>query len=277
MNRTTRWKWVAAAASLVLLGFFSVAPGAAPQQPKPSMPPLTNADVVKLVRSGVSEAITLTSIARADRTDFDLSADGIVLLKQAKVGDAVIAAMFERSAGNPTPRGAGPAVTTSPAPPRNPALPVEVGVYLATGGQIRDVNPELVNWRAGGFWKQVATAGIVGGHLNGSVPRAQSALQISSPAEFVVVTPEGFAITEYQLLRLDPKDDRREFRLMSTSIAGARSGTDGHLVQFEAEKVGPRTYLVRINVPSGEYGLLPPGVSGASMTAIGRIYGFSVK
>ncbi len=64
---------------------------------------------------------------------------------------------------------------------------------------------------------------------------------------------------------------------MTTSIAGARSGTEGHHLPFEAEKIAPRTYRVRVEVHPGEYGFLPPGVAGANMTAVGRLYGFGVK
>jgi hypothetical protein len=279
MKRAPRWTPTASPTRLILLVVMALVPVAAAERfQATTMPPLKNADVIKLVRSGVSDAITITSIGRADQTDFDLSPDGIVGLKQAKVGDAVIAAMFERSEGRPAPAAAvAPPTPTPAAAASSPHLPVEVGIYLTAGGQFRDVNPEIVHWRIGGFWRGVMTAGIAGRHINGSVPQPHSTLQISSPAELIVVTPEGFAITEYQLLRLDVKDDRREFRMMSASIAGARSGPDGHLVRFEAEKVAPRTYRVRIDVPNGEYGLLPPGATGANMTAIGKIYGFSVK
>lgn len=82
--------------------------------------------------------------------------------------------------------------------------------------------------------------GLAGGHVNGWINGGRSANVLRLPAEVVIYAPEGTAITEYQLLRCDAKDTRREFRVMSTSMAGARSGADRNAVEFAGDKVAPR-------------------------------------
>src|SRR5260370_39198018 len=57
--------------------------------------------------------------------------------------------------------------------------------------------------------KTVLTDGLDKGHRNGTVQGPKSTLQVGSDAEFIVRCAEGAAITEYQLLRLDMKGDRR--------------------------------------------------------------------
>lgn len=260
------------------------AAGAAREQP-----PMTNADVIRLSASGLSESIVLTSIRHAKRTSFDISPEALIKLKAARVSNAVISMMQERPSGHAEPTVPAKAANggeVSNAEPRKaespsvaPArLPGDVGVYILVAGQMREVNAEIVNWRTGGFLKRMATAGIAGGHVNGAIAYPGSKLQVSQPIEFIFVTPEGTSITEYQLLRLYEKDTRREFRVMSASIIGARSGAEGNLLPFEGERVAPRTYRVRMsNMVPAEYGFLPPGMSGASVTSVGKIYTFSVR
>jgi hypothetical protein len=262
----------------------------APAKPAGPQAPLTNTDVIRMVGSGLSESIVLTSVRHARQTNFDSSPDALIALRLAKVSDAVISAMLDRA--NTAPPVAVPvrvrtedAGSSEPPPPPKrssptPAagLPAEVGVYVVVSGRHREVDPEIVNWRTGGFLKRMATAGLVGGHVNGWIANPRSKLQLSAPAEFVFVTPEGTSITEYQLLRLYERDTRREFRVMSTSMVNAKSGAENNLVSFDSEKIAPRTYVVRVTgLAPAEYGFLPPGMSGANMAAIGKIYTFTVQ
>ena len=62
--------------------------------------------------------------------------------------------------------------------------------------------PEVVNWKTGGVFKRVATAGIVKGDVNGNIQGAHSRNSLKSPVEVLIYTHEGIAVTEYQLLRL---------------------------------------------------------------------------
>lgn len=58
---------------------------------------LTNADVVKLCHSGLSEQVIIAKINQAPQVAFALGADDLVRLKDQKVSDAIVAAMLGRS------------------------------------------------------------------------------------------------------------------------------------------------------------------------------------
>src|SRR5215831_8339670 len=60
--------------------------------------PLTNADVVKLVRAGFKEK-SIVSIVDARPAAYDLSPDRMIELKHAGVGEHIILAMLNRQQG----------------------------------------------------------------------------------------------------------------------------------------------------------------------------------
>ena len=75
-------------ASVVLAIFFTLTAITAQQKN-----PLTNADVVKMVKSGMAESAIVTAIAGND-TQFDLSSTGLQGLGQAGVSSKIIRAML---------------------------------------------------------------------------------------------------------------------------------------------------------------------------------------
>ena len=151
-------------------------------------------------------------------------------------------------------------------------------MYVGSSKGYLDVEPEIVNWRTGGMFKAIMSGGILGGHVNGWINLPTSPLAVPPTVELLVITPEGTAASEYQLLKLDSKDTRREFRAMSTSVAGARSGTERNQITFQGERLQPRTYRIQLkDLRSGEYGLLPPFAANSSAGAVGKIYSFTVK
>ncbi len=85
----------------------------------------------------------------------------------------------------------------------------------------------------------MATMGLTKGHVNGTVRGAKAPLQTTPPVEFIIRTPEGTSVAEYQLLRLDMKSDRREFRAMTGGIVHVSSGADKNLIEFKFDKVAP--------------------------------------
>lgn len=60
--------------------------------------PMTNEDVIKMVKSGLSEAIVIQSIDAAEPA-FDTSPDGLVKLKQGGASDKVIDRIMSRNKG----------------------------------------------------------------------------------------------------------------------------------------------------------------------------------
>ncbi len=149
---------------------------------------------------------------------------------------------------------------TVPPPSQTAArdIPDEVGVYVKVQGGLVEVQPELVTWRDGN-----ALGAILGGlsqePVNGMVKKPHSQLRIRAPVEFIIRCPEGVSVSEYQLLKLDEKDDRREFRTMTSGFFP--SGKAGkNAIEFAFEKIAPNTFrIVLTKLKSGEYGFLPPG------------------
>jgi hypothetical protein len=131
--------------------------------------------------------------------------------------------------------------------------------------------------------KQAVTLGLDKGHVNGTVAGAHSKLTISSSffgmagsVEFIIRCPDGNSASEYQLLRFWEKSDRREFRSTTGGVFHASSGAKNNVIEFQFEKIAPRTY--RVEPPSvgvGEFGFLAPGIAAsASMASAGKVYTF---
>jgi hypothetical protein len=233
---------------------------------------MSNQDVIDMVALGLSDDVIIDKIHGTEGTQFDTSIDGLKALKAAKVSDTVIRTMI-----NPHPA---PAASTAPvvAPAtNNSGIPDEVGVYILLKGVMTEMEPEVVGWQTGGVMKSIATQGLTKGHTNGKVMKPKSAIQTVNPFEFIIKAPEGTAATEYQLLRLDEKGNRREFRASTGGIIHASSGSEKNALEFTPEKIAPRTWRIKLaDLKKGEYGFLPPGVSSQSISASGKIYTFGV-
>ena len=232
-------------------------------------PPLTNHDVITLVSLGFSDEVILDKIRATKTTAFDTSIPALEALKAAKVSDSVIRAMIDASSARPQ--------SVTQASPLLAAETSEVGVYVVLNNTPTEIEPEIVNWQTGGFVKTHATLFLVKGDINGKISGATSATHVSMPVEFIIKPPEGMSVTEYQLLHLHRKGNRREFRAVTGGIIHQSGGAQRDTVSFEPERISEHTWRVRLDgLSGGEYGFLPPGISSASISASGKIYAFSV-
>jgi PDZ domain len=234
---------------------------------------LTNQDVIDMTSLGLSDDVVIDKIHATEDTEFDTGISGLKALKAAKVSDAVIRAMI-----NPHPATT-PAKSTGLASSKaaDQRAPDEVGVYLIVQGQLAEMEPEIVGWQTGGVLKRDVTLGLTKGHVNGKIMNPKSPIQVSCPVVFAIRTPEGTSVTEYQLLRLDQKSNRREFRAMTGGIIHASGGAERNSIPFEPKKIASRTWKISLNsLRQGEYGLLPPGVSSASISSNGKMYTFGI-
>ncbi|MBZ5723542.1 MAG: hypothetical protein LAP87_00960 [Acidobacteriia bacterium] len=240
---------------------------------------LTNDSIIKMAKAGLGEEIILSTV-RSQPGRYATSPDDLIALKTAGVTDKVIAAMMDKmpsvDAADPPPAAAAPAVgLPSPAS----VTVAEVGVYCNKNGSWADVPPEVVNFKTGGVLKTIGTVGLMRGDVNGHIRGGHSASTLKTPIDLMVYTPEGVAITEYQLLRLREQKDSREFRTVTGGVLHSSGGATRDVIPFESRKIAPRTYA--INLPAlapGEYGLLPPASADATSSSgrIGKIYSFHV-
>jgi hypothetical protein len=236
-------------------------------------------DVIKMSKAGLSDGIIVQQIRKSGHA-FDLTPDQLIQLKTASVSDRVISIMMDPAQPDaPLPL----APVAAPAQAAvDPSLPTEVGVYAKKQGTWTEVLPEVVNWKTGGVLKSIASAGIVKGDVNGHIEGGNSRNSFTTPIEFLIVVPEGTAITEYQLLRLHQTQnlDSREFRTVTGGIMHVSSGATRDLLPFEGKKISPHVYGVIFpsNLGAGEYGFLPPGAVGSTNGAgsTGKLYSFRV-
>lgn len=119
----------------LLLALFLFAAVAAAQQ---TSAPLTNDDVIKMMKGGLQESTIVSAIA-ANETSFDVSANGLLALKQAGISDKILDAMVAAEAKKKnTP--AAPAVAAAPAVPAE-APPAEAAAEPAPSA----ANPAAAN------------------------------------------------------------------------------------------------------------------------------------
>jgi hypothetical protein len=237
---------------------------------------LTNDAVVKMTKAGLSESIVISTIQNQPGK-YALKPDDLIKLKGQGVSDKIISAMLAKGSGpSSAPGPASAPVTTNN--PTDSDIPqnVDIGVYLKKAGNWEEALPEVVNWKTGGVIKHIASAGVVKGDVNGHIPSAHSRNSTVSPVEAVIYTPEGVAITEYQLIHLHENPDSREFRTVTGGVLHESGGATRDVIPFEGKKVASRMYKILLpNLGAGEYGFLPPGaVTSSSSASIGKMYTF---
>lgn len=241
---------------------------------------MTNDSVIKMTKAGLSPEIVASSV-KSQPGHYDVSADGLIALKKAGVGDAVISAILAHNATPGSPA-AGSAVVGGDGLGANglPAGVDSTGVYYKDkDGNWTEVNAEVVNFKTGGALKHIGTAGIVKGDLNGHVAGFHSKLPLPAPAEFLLYLPEGVSPGEYQLIRFRETSESREFRSLTGGVVHTSGGAARDTAEFSSKKIAPHLYAITLggDIGKGEYGFLPPLESGngKSIASAGKIYTFS--
>ncbi|HVN92826.1 MAG TPA: hypothetical protein VMT38_03990 [Terracidiphilus sp.] len=236
---------------------------------------MNNDSVIKLIKAGLSDDLIVSTI-NGTPGHYDTSADAIIALKTAGASDKVIGAMIAK---NSAPASA-PAAALAPAGPVRPAGIDDVGVYYSDRkGAWQMLEPEIVNFKTGGFLKSIATDGLVKGDINGHIPGAHAKTILTFPITLAVYVPEGVDIAEYQLLRLRANSNNREFRSVTGGVIHSSGGAERDSVEFKSTKIAPRVYQIVLDqsLGKGEYGLLPPGsYTSSNMASGGKIYSISI-
>lgn len=126
--------------------------------------PMTNDDVIKMVKGGLGEATVLQAIEGAE-PGFDTSPDGLVKLKQGGVSDAVIQRILGRKSNTNTKAAAAPVCNECGTVTgiREIEKPRKIGAGTAAGAAIGG----LLGYAVGG--NRHRTAGTVVGAAGGAV------------------------------------------------------------------------------------------------------------
>jgi outer membrane lipoprotein SlyB len=122
--------------------------------------PMTNDDVIKMVKGGLGEATVIQAIDASDG-GFDTSSDGLVKLKQGGVSDAVIQRILGKKGGAPVAAACRECGTVTGI--REIDKPRKIGAGTAAGAAIGGV----LGYAVGGHSHR--TAGTVVGAAGGAV------------------------------------------------------------------------------------------------------------
>ena len=257
---------------------------------------MTNEEVISLSKAGLSPSIIVGKI-RSGQTNFDLSTDSLIKLKQAGVSDDIVTAMLEAKSGKST--SANSPTMAGGGDPNDPMSKHSYGIYLyEVRGEQRKMTQLAPNVsaqnRTGGTFTSSLTYGISKVKVKSNLPGRNASLQIkdTQPVFYFYLdvssgglnTASGIPSTpnEFAMIRFNQRSDNREVTIGKANAFGAKGGlSDEYVVQFNAEDLGNGVFKVTPAAPlrTGEYGfyLLNSGNSNASAAVGAKFFDFGVN
>lgn len=256
---------------------------------------LTTDQIVALTMTGIGDEAIIAKIKASD-AKFDLSTDQMIALKGKGVSGPVIAAMLASGEAAKA-----PVMSLDSA---DPMVPHPSGVYLLVDGpqpKVTRIDATISNQaKTGGIFGYALTGGIASMSVKAAIQNesARTKAPTKQPVFYFFFdesNPDtarqssawaaGTAATvtspsEFTLVKLMKKDGRREARVGSMNIGGAKTGVmDKDRIAFDYKMVRPGVYMASPTAPlsSGEYGFifaLAGGGANGALTA--RIFDFSV-
>ncbi len=255
---------------------------------------LNNETILSLAAAGIPDEALVAKI-KASKGNYDTSTSNILTLKQKGLSGPVIAAMI--SAADAASK---PAMSLDAA---DPMIPHPAGVYFASpdAGQKMVVMQPTVSSQAktGGIFGYALTGGLASMSIKAAIPGSAATLMTGKNPTFYFFfddsNPGTAAQTsawlagsasvvkspsEFSLVQLMEKKGRREARVGSANIAGAKTGImDKDRIEFNYEQVRQGVFKVTPKQPlePGQYGFVysVAGAAGGALTA--RVYDFGVK
>lgn len=134
------------------------------------------------------------------------------------------------------------------------ANPTAPGVYRQISGKLwAPVEYEPVVWKHGLKCPKKKVEGDLAGEVS-------SSSSMPDDSNYLIITPEGVSIVEYQLLRARSVDHYR--KIYATADGEAFGGEpNSNVLSFSPKYLGPRRWLVSLQgMPAGDYGFLPPSI-----------------
>src|ERR1700728_3444609 len=209
---------------------------------------ITNKDVIDMTTLGLSDDVIIAKIRSASgggTLQFDTSVDGLKELKVAKVADEVIKVMI-----NPTPPAAQVVVAATPIT-NDPSLPPpEVGVYWKNANAFTRIEGQAISQaKVGGKAGSMFTYGLRNEHWDAYLdgPQSKNIINERQPV-FYIYVPDGASSSDFALIILEKKDNRREFQIGSFGgITGGKSGVkEDKKAPFTAAHGGIRPYKIML-------------------------------
>ncbi len=258
---------------------------------------MTNDEVISLTKAGLSGPIIANKI-RTSKTNFDMSTDALIKLKQAGVSDETVTAMLEAKSGKSMPASA-TANAAAPGDPNDPLTKHGYGVYLfeEKNGvkKMTQISPSVsAQNRTGGLFTNSLTYGIGKIKVKANLPGKTAKTQIdqTQPVFYFYLdsntgglnTSSGIPSTpnEFALVRFNVRSDNREVTIGKTNAFGSKGGlSDEYVVDFVAEDLGNGVFRIapKITLKNGEYAfyLINSGNSNASTAVGSKFFDFGVR
>jgi hypothetical protein len=248
-----------------------------------------------LLGAGLGDEVVIAKIKTSPNT-FELSTPSVIALKQRGISSAVLAAMISG------PSALAPVALSSDSP--DPSIPHHPGVYMLANWlpqpKMVRIDPTTSNQtKTGGMIGYALTGGLASLSVKAVIPneaaRAVSAVASPSFYLFVDVTSPGWlsgsigtTVTpnEFSLVQLVAKKGRREARIGSMNIGGAKAGVmDKDRIAFTYDQTAPGVFKINLSAPlaPGEYGFLysMSSGSGVGVTSGGvssaRVFDFAIS
>jgi len=256
---------------------------------------INNDTVISLLQAGLGDEAVIAKINASD-VDFNLSTDQMIALKQKGVSGPVIAAMLKRSS---------PGVSAASLDSIDPMIPHPAGVYMVQNwdglARMQRLDPTVSSQaKTGGFLGYALTSGIASMSIKAAIQNeaARYSAKVPTPVFYFFFDeangqPQqttswaaGTAATvtapsEFTLVELMQKKGRREARVGSVNIGGAKTGVmDKDRLSFDYELVRPGVYKVTPKRPlkAGQYGFIYSLAGGGGAGALtARIFDFGVQ
>ncbi len=241
----------------------ALAPSLTAQETKP----LTNQDVIRLVKLGLSTEIITTKIAESP-ANFDLSIEGLATLAQNKVPNEVIKAMQAKSSSPTRPASAASeknAVATNPAAEAKTSalpLPSEKGAYLWDGKKLHLLYQSTVPSMGSNFWRNMTPfvkkkmeLQLIGANAKAVFEDQQPTILVSGLGEVIPGVPA------FRWLYVKTGGMRKDRRIVGTYDVGGFFGSVSRVdneIEVEIKKMADGVYAIRPAkpLPDGEYGLV---------------------
>jgi hypothetical protein len=202
--------------------------------------PLTNADVVKMVKLDLGDQVVIAKIRGAARVRFDTGTDALAALKQAGVSRPVIAAMLDRAAA-----GAPPAGTEDNVP----------SVALFGGGR-----EEALTMLEGRLVQFVAPFVGLRRLMQFDEYRAKLRIRDRRPTLLVGVRSDPKKAWWFVKVDSDKDDNNRDLDVESPGMFGGVMSTkpdEDNMIAYDAREEQPGLWRItlRKDLKPGEYGM----------------------
>ena len=252
---------------------------------------LYNTSVINLYSKGLSSMIIVSKI-KTSKSNFDVSIDALIKLKNQKIPDDVVNAMVEASISNS-------AIST--ADPNNPLSPHESGIYFelnTSHKELMELEPTVCSQGNTNAAAQIFVSSLINSKntvtISGSEARFQiDATNSSKPVFYFYFDPGKTSLNsgtvsfafqnasspnEFMLIKTKVKNNSREFVTGKQNLVSSHSGIDNKsVIDFDMVKLSPGIYKVipKEELIHGEYCWMYAGHTPKDQGA--KVFDFGIK